>query len=234
MDCRSIRPAPQAVHVTMHDLLLFDLDGTLTDPIEGIGRSINFALASSGYEERALTELGRFIGPPLDRTFAELVGTEDEAEIAALVASYRDRYGDVGFSENVVYPGVREALTHLTEHGARMGVCTSKRQDFAERILHLFELRDHFEFVSGGDVGIAKWQQIEALLADGVVSRDSVMIGDRSVDITAAHRNGLAAAGVLWGYGPRPELESESPRYLFAVPDELTMLARLKADPTTA
>ena len=207
--------------VTTHDLLLFDLDGTLTDPIEGIGRSINFALKAAGHEERTLADLARFIGPPLDETFAELVGSADAEVIAALVASYRERFGDVGYAENLVYPGIREALETLRERGARMAICTSKRRDFADKILRLFDLREHFLFISGGDVGISKWQQIEALRVDGLVSSDSVMIGDRGVDITAAHRNGLTAAAVLWGYGPREELEREDPRYVLASPDEL-------------
>lgn len=89
-------------------------------------------------------------------------------------------------------------------------------------------LRDHFLFVSGGDIGIEKWQQIESLLAQGSVSTSSVMVGDRSVDIAAAHRNRLYSAGVLWGYGSRSEIENERPNYLFASPTELPSLVMAK------
>ena len=99
------------------------------------------------------------------------------------------------------------------------------RQDFAERILEMFGLRAHFEFVSGGDIGTAKWQQIEALRSSGRVSGASVMIGDRAIDVEAAHRNGLQAGGVLWGYGSAAELAEAQPRYSFGTPDDLRELA---------
>jgi phosphoglycolate phosphatase len=95
-----------------------------------------------------------------------------------------------------------------------MGVCTSKRVDFAEQILKMFGLRAHFRFVNGGEVGIHKWQQIEGLLARRAVTPSSIMVGDRAVDLIAAHRNGLQSAGMLWGHGSRAELEQEGPRYL--------------------
>lgn len=111
----------------------------------------------------------------------------------------------------------------------RKGLCTSKRADFAERILELFGLRHHFAFVSGGDIGIAKADQLAALLAAGAIDRDAIMIGDRAVDLEAAHANGLASCGVLWGFGSRAELEAPRPRYLVQTPDELAQLFRAAA-----
>jgi phosphoglycolate phosphatase len=96
------------------------------------------------------------------------------------------------------------------------------RQDFAEKILEMFGLIHHFQYVSGGEIGVPKYQQIESLLAQGRVSQSTVMIGDRAVDITAAHKNGLQAGGVLWGYGSHTELMDESPLYSFSSPNELT------------
>jgi phosphoglycolate phosphatase len=98
--------------------------------------------------------------------------------------------------------------------------------DFAEKILEMFGLRTYFNFVSGGESGTHKWQQIQALLEQRAVTQSTVMVGDRAVDITAAHRNGLPAAGVLWGHGARQELEAEQPRYLFSTPAELLVLAK--------
>ncbi len=210
-----------------HDLLLFDLDGTLSDPLVGIGRSINYALAHYGYAERELEQLSVHIGPPLDETFKALTGVATPSHIHALVAKYRERYADVGYSENVLYPGIPEALAALGKAGIPMGVCTSKRVDFAEKILEMFNLRPHFHFVSGGEIGIHKWQQMQALLADGQVSTSSVMVGDRAVDMVAAHHNDLAAAGVLWGHGTRGELAHEQPRYLLASVAELLPLGGL-------
>jgi phosphoglycolate phosphatase len=210
--------------VAPHDLVLFDLDGTLTDPLLGIGRSINYALSAFGYASLELSELAVCVGPPLDEIFRTLTGTTSPAELNALVASYRERYADIGYSENVLYAGIAEALTRLTEAGVPLAICTSKRKDFAERILGMFGLRSCFSFVDGGDVGVHKWQQIEGLLSQRVISTSSIMVGDRALDIAAAHRNGLQAAGVLWGYGSRAELVREQPRYLFDSPRELLML----------
>lgn len=202
----------------VHDFILFDLDGTLSDPLQGIGRSINFALAHFGYPERALDDLRFCVGPPLKYSFRELTGTDSDAHVRELIDKYRERYGDVGYAENTLYAGIPEALAAIDAAGIPMGLCTSKRADFAESILDLFGLRHYFRFVSGGDVDIHKWEQIAALVADGTVNAASLMVGDREVDIDAGHRNGLSAAGVLWGFGSHEELSTAGPRYLFADP----------------
>lgn len=205
----------------VHDLILFDLDGTLTDPLLGIGRCFNYALAHFGYPERELANLASRIGPPLDQSFTVLTGSTDPAHLGELVRKYRERYGDIGYAENEIYPGIAPALARLQAAGARLAVCTSKRTDFAERILDLFEIRQYFEFVSGGEVGLPKWQQMADLIAAGRASTASVMVGDRCYDMQAASRNGLAAAGVLWGFGSQAELAEEAPRYLLREPSEL-------------
>ncbi len=207
-----------------HDLLLFDLDGTLSDPLVGIGRSLNYALAHFGYRTIELAECSAYIGPPLDQAFRAITGTTSPDHVTALIAKYRERYAAVGYAENVLYPGIPEALARLAEARMPLAVCTAKPLEFAERILEMFGLRAHFAFVDGGQSGLHKWQQIEGLLAQGAVSPASVMIGDRSVDLVAAHRNGLQAAGVLWGHGSRQELEAERPRYLLRAPLELPVL----------
>jgi phosphoglycolate phosphatase len=203
------------------DIVIFDLDGTISDPILGIARSANYALSSFGYETREIDEFAAFIGPPIDHTFRTLVGTDDEAHIADLVARYRERYGELGFAENTLYPGVAEALSGLHEAGVPMGVCTSKRRDFAVRILELFGLLGYFQVVDGGDVGIPKWRQLAALCEQGIATSNSIMIGDRAVDLVAAHKNGLHSGGVLWGYGNLPELHAEQPEYVFRSPAEV-------------
>ncbi len=207
-----IRSSPE--RRTVHPVIVFDLDGTLSDPLQGIGRSINHALARFGYPERPLDALARFIGPTLDETFPLLTGNHDPAHLRELLTSYRERYADVGYAENVLYDGVPAMLDALRDSGAVLGVCTSKLPVFAERILVHFGLRDRFEFVSGGDTGVHKWQQLAGLRAQGRVDGDAVMVGDRAIDIDAAHRNGLHACGVGWGFGSLEELRSAGPRYL--------------------
>jgi phosphoglycolate phosphatase len=209
-----------------HDVVLFDLDGTLSDPLVGIGRSINYALSHFGYPELPLSQMAAHVGPPLDQAFSSITGVSSATALDGFVAKYRERYGETGYSENILYPGIPELLHTLVDAGIPLGVCTSKRADFAEKILEMFGLRAYFSFVSAGDTGTHKWQQIRALLEQRVITQSAVMVGDRAVDMTAAHRNGLYAAGVLWGHGSRQELEAEQPRYLFSAPEELVVLAK--------
>ncbi|CAN7762387.1 HAD hydrolase-like protein [Caballeronia sp. LjRoot34] len=209
--------------------LIFDLDGTLSDPILGISRSINHALTAAGYPARAQSELMQYIGPPLDETFKVLTEASD-AEILNLVSVYRSRYSEVGFSENTIYPGIPSTLRELSERDARLGVCTSKRADFAEKILRLFEIREYFGFVSGDDVGVTERQQIAGLLVEGTVNSRALMIGDRAVDMLAAHENGITVVGVLWGYGSRAELAQQSPLRLLEAVDELKTLPDFRSD----
>ena len=206
--------------------LLFDLDGTISDPLVGIARSFNFALEALGYAPRPMSDMAECIGPPLDESFRRFTGVTDEKTIDDLVAKYRERYFDIGYRENTLYPGIREAIHALAAQEVPMAVCTSKRQDIANRILRLFDLHDYFSFVSGGDVGVRKWQQIESLLTRQSIDRSARMIGDRALDLTAAHKNGLQSMGVLWGYGSRRELEAASPARLLSHPEEIAALAR--------
>ena len=205
----------------MNVAYIFDLDGTLSDPATGIGRSLDHALEAFGYPPIEAGEIARYIGPPLDETFRSIVGNATPERIDALIARYRERYAETGFAENVLYPGVAEVLGALDDAGVPLGVCTTKRVDFAERILRRFGIRDRFRFVSGGDIGIAKAQQLAALLSDGSIDASFTMVGDRANDILAAKANGLSAAAVLWGYGPLDELEAAAPDFLVQSPYEL-------------
>ncbi len=113
-----------------------------------------------------------------------------------------------------------ESLMLLRGLGVVMAVCTSKRRDFAERILEMFSLRDHFQLVDGGEIGVEKSQQLESLRSRRHVSAASLMVGDRAVDLIAARHAGLSAGAVLWGYGSEAELLPESPAYVFHSPEE--------------
>jgi len=205
--------------------LVFDLDGTLSDPAEGIGRSLNHALTLHGYPEIPATAFGSCVGPGLDVSFQRWAGDLPEPRLKALVAAYRDRYATVGLFENVLYPGIPEALQALTELGVPLGVCTTKLPQVAERILVHFGLRHHFDFVSGGDVGIPKSRQLGELLEAGRIDARATMIGDRDLDIAAGRAHGLRTVGVLWGHGGRAELERAGADHLVASPRELPQLA---------
>lgn len=204
--------------------LIFDLDGTLSDPAVGVGRSLNYALEAFGYRSLSAGEVSRYIGPALDWVFRQIVPDASHETVLALVAKYRERYRDVGYAENTLYPGIADALAGISSDGVQMGVCTSKRTEVAERVLELFSLRQHFNFVDGGDVGVRKGDQLRALLDQGRVGPASTMIGDRAVDIEAARANGLGAVGVLWGHGTKAELLRAVPDRLLESPMELAGL----------
>lgn len=201
--------------------LVLDLDGTISDPTIGFARSINYALQHFGYPPVPDAAISRYIGPPLDFAFRELTGTASGSHIAELAAKYRERYGEIGYAENTLYPGMAQVLRQLSESTVPLGICTTKRADFAERTLELFELRQHFRFISGGDIDIGKQQQLRSLLSRGVISPASQMVGDRASDIQAARANCLTGVGVLWGHGSREELEAAGPDLLLEVPEQL-------------
>ncbi|MFW6092438.1 MAG: HAD hydrolase-like protein [Pseudomonadota bacterium] len=142
------------------DYLIFDLDGTISDPAPGILRSINFALSRYGYAEVDERRVAECIGPPIDEVFRELTRNASRERIVALVARYRARYADVGFSESELYTGVVRAVAGLAESESPLAVCTSKRADFAERILDMFGLRDCFRFVAGAR---SEWPRLISL-----------------------------------------------------------------------
>ncbi len=208
----------------MYDYIIFDLDGTLSDSAVGLVRSINHSLVSHGYGEQPFADLLKYFGPPIDQTFIKLTDTSEKGHIDSLVTKFRERYSSVGYSENTLYDGIEAVLQALFLKGAKLGVCTSKRSDFTEKILNLFGIRRYFKFVCGGDIGIQKWQQLEGLLQDKIITHQSIMVGDREVDITAAQKNGLHSAGVLWGYGDLAELSAHNPEFLFNSPEELAKL----------
>jgi phosphoglycolate phosphatase len=207
-----------------HDVIIFDLDGTISDPLQGIARSVNYALEHYGYEPQSIDRVSKYIGPPIDKMFSHITGNNSIEELKGLVTKYRERYGNVGYTENTLYPGISESLYTISTTGSVMGICTSKRKDFAEKILGLFDLRHYFTFIDGGEVGVEKQHQLNSLLSSRQISQDSVMVGDRSVDLIAAQRNGLSSGGVLWGYGSHEELSNEQPTYLFNSPVEWIQL----------
>ena len=204
--------------------LIFDLDGTISDPSLGICKCVNYALYSLGFQIVSMAAVATEIGPPLNETFSKFQPQADQEVITRLISKYRERYAEVGYSENEIYPGVAEAFQALSERGVRMGVCTSKREDFARNILSMFDLLPLLSFVDGGDVGIKKREQLAGLLRAEEIDQSAVMIGDRAVDISAAKANGLRSVGVLWGFGDKSELEWAGADVIFSDINELRQL----------
>lgn len=193
--------------------ILFDLDGTLTDPGMGITNSVAYALAHFGITVTDRTQLYRFIGPPLMDSFMEYYGfTEEQAQEAVKV--YREYFADRGWAENTVYEGIEALLIELAAEGKTLLVATSKPQIFAERILNHFGLARYFTHICGVALqaprGYSKADVIrEALAKVGVDDLSTaVMVGDRHHDIDGARVVGLSSIGVLYGYGDREEHEA--------------------------
>ena len=203
--------------------LIFDLDGTLTNPIIGIVRCMNYALSNHDHQVKSEQEIRPYIGPSLEIALSDLSGSTDEAHIKELIASYRERYGELGYSENVVYDGIIELLDTLQGQGFRMGVCSSKFEKYAIKVLEEFKLDKYFTFVSGSDAyGTVKSDQLRDLIKSKIVLDSSLMIGDRYIDLTSAHKVGLRSAGVLWGYGSKEELAAEEPAFIAESPADLS------------
>ena len=211
-----------------YEMFIFDLDGTLTNPELGFVNSINYALKAHGLPLQTMENMAQYIGPPLDQTALKLADG-DEQLAKKLMVGYRENYTLTGYQENLVYDGIAETLQKLYDMpNIRLGVCTSKREDFAVRILKMHGLFDFFEFVSGANDGTSKSQQLETLLADGKAPKNSIMIGDRLYDMRAAQNNKLDKAGVLWGFGSRDELSEYNPQFIFDHPRQLLQLADAK------
>ena len=211
--------------------LLFDLDGTLTDPREGITKCIAHALERMGREAPPLDALTFAIGPPLRASLARLIGTDDRVEVERAIGHYRERFAGTGLYENAPYEGIDAALAALRNAGHRLFVATSKPRVYAERIVGHFALDAHFEAVHGCELDGTREDKRDLLAhllpRHGLAPGETVMIGDRGVDMRAARHHGAFALGVTWGYGSREELREAGAHALCDSPGELA--ARLAA-----
>jgi phosphoglycolate phosphatase len=207
------------------DVLLFDLDGTLTDPKPGIVGCIRFALDQLAIACPGDAVLAGFIGPPLRETFASLLGTAEAEPIEEAMALYRRRFAKTGLYENQIYDGVRKMLEQAAASAAAMYVATSKPAMYADRIVKHFGLAGHFRKVYGPELDGRydnKAELLAHLLEEERITPDvAVMIGDRAADVLAAKANGLRSVGVLWGYGSERELVEAGADILFHTPHDL-------------
>lgn len=211
---------------------IFDLDGTLTDPRKGILACFKHALQELNARIPSDSELERFIGPPLQESFATLLGNTDR--VAEAISLYRTRFASKGMFENKLYPGIAEALAQLRMQGVPLFVATAKPRIFATRIVEHFALAPFIHAVYGSELDGAnadKRDLLDHLLrTESLSAATTVMVGDRALDIAAAKENGVFSVGVLWGYGSREELISagadslcEEPRSLLDAVSEMNI-----------
>lgn len=200
----------------MKKVILFDLDGTLTESGEGIIKSVQYALGKMGKPEPDIGKLRVFVGPPLKEQFMKYADlSREEAEKA--VFYYRERYSAIGIYENRPYPGIPEMLEQLKKNGLILAVASSKPEKFALQVLDHFKIREHFDEVVGSEMDgkrSAKADVIEEVL-DRLGRNDSreqvIMVGDKEHDVIGAGQTGISCVAVAYGYGTMEELEAAKP-----------------------
>ena len=196
----------------MYHTILFDLDGTLTDSGPGITNSVAYALKKWNIEEKDINVLRKFVGPPLDASFAKYYGFSKEKCVQA-IQYYREYYLTKGIYENQVYDGMEELLKWLRDTGRRAIVATSKPEPSAIHVLEYFHMDSYFDIIAGATMDGSRVEKSDVIryALDRAGIRDLsgvVMVGDRENDIQGAKVNGLDSIGVLYGYGSREELEA--------------------------
>ena len=210
------------------EYILLDLDGTITDSREGITKCFEYALNHFGIEVENRTDLEQFIGPPLEQSFREGFGFDEEkAELA--IAKYRERYIPIGLYENLVYPGMENALQRLKEAGKVLIVATSKPEVMAKRVLEHFGLDGYFDDICGSDSDknrSKKEEVIRYILEKHEIADldDVLMVGDRKFDVIGAAACGLKCMGVLYGFGDREELEQAGAAYIAETVEEMAQM----------
>lgn len=205
--------------------LLFDLDGTLTDPKVGITESIRYALLKLKRPYPPDASLDWCIGPPLQESFATLLQNDDPQHIDEAIGVFRERFGTIGLFENNPYPAIPATLQALKEAGLRLFIATSKPAVYARQIVEYFQMDHFFEFVYGSEMNgrlTNKGELIHHLLQQETLNpTHTLMVGDREHDILGAKANNMAAAGVTWGYGSATELTEAGAATLLHHPKDL-------------
>lgn len=228
----------------MFQYILFDLDGTLTDPKLGITTCVQYALKSFGIEEKNRDRLEPFIGPPLIESFQQFYGFSRQQAMEAQ-EKYRERFAVKGWLENELYPGIAVLLKNLSDRGIKLAVASGKPEIFVEKILVHFGIREYFQAAVGSELNgnrIHKDEVIlEALQRMGAVSQEEgkqylsqrkwdripfpsdncVMVGDRRFDVEGAKAMGLVSVAVSYGYAQGEELQLAQPDYLADTIEEL-------------
>ncbi len=203
--------------------ILFDLDGTLTNPKEGITRCVQHALSHFGIE-RDCDELVSFIGPPLKEQFMNYASLSEEDAIEA-VKIYRERFAPIGLFENEIYPGILDMLYKIKAQGKIIALATSKPTVFAEKITEKYGIKPYLDYLSGSELdgtNVEKAAVIKnAMAAIGANPKETVIVGDRMHDAEGAQKNGIGCIGVSYGFAAEGELEKAGVKVIAHTPEEL-------------
>jgi phosphoglycolate phosphatase len=215
--------------------VIFDLDGTLTDPFTGITGCLRHTLQALGADVPAAEDLASYIGPPIRGTFATLLGTSDSGLIEKAVAHYRSRYRETGLFENELYQGIPDLLSELTHRGLDLYIATSKLRTLALRIAAHFEIASYFRGIYGAEEGGAFDDKRELLphliQLEGLSPSASAMVGDRRFDVEAGKVSQCATVGVSYGYGSVEELTLAGADFICRTPSEIAALPIFRPAP---
>lgn len=211
-----------------YNAVIFDFDGTICDTGEGILKSAQYALEAFGYEVPDYKELTYFIGPPLLVTFQEKFGA-DPATADELVKKYRERYTNIGILESCLYDRIKELLVSLKKENIKLGIASSKPQDYVEALLDHFGIKSFFDVICG--VSFTADCESKANIISRCVKEleipgnEILMAGDKSYDIEGAKANLIDSAGVLWGYGSRIEFARSGAKFIAEKPEDIYSIA---------
>jgi len=203
----------------MFELILFDLDGTLTDPKEGITNCVKYALESFGISENDENKLLKFIGPPLYDSFRDLYGFSESDAVSA-ISKYRERFQNIGIFENSIFPDTKNTLYRLKKSGKTVALATSKPYVYAQRILEHFKIQNYFDIAVGAELDGRRGYKDEVIrevlrCAKQVDLAKTVMVGDRENDVLGAKKCGISSIGLKCGYAEENELEKAGADYIF-------------------
>ncbi|MBR3772693.1 MAG: HAD-IA family hydrolase [Clostridium sp.] len=206
--------------------ILFDLDGTLTEPKIGITKSFQYALQSFGIHEDNLDHLDKVIGPPLKQSFMEYYGLNEEQATQA-IAKYRERFEVIGWKENALYEGIPELLASLK--GKKLAIASSKPTVFVEKICKYFGIREYFHFIAGSNLDGTHCEKIDIIRTvyeqlDIGEKSQMIMVGDRKFDVLGGHEFGIQVIGVNYGYAQENELQNAGADYIVETVAELQKL----------
>ena len=210
-----------------YDLILFDLDGTVTDSGEGITKSVQYALSKYGIDEPNLENLRKFIGPPLIDSFENFYGFSREDAVRAREI-FNERYQPIGWMENRPYDGIEKVLKSLLDDGKMLGIATSKPEDTANRVLEYFDLKKYFKVICAAPLNGLNGEKagriraaIEEARALGCAAKNPVLVGDTKFDVLGAHECNIPCIGVTWGFAKEGEFEACNTEFVVDTMEEL-------------
>jgi phosphoglycolate phosphatase len=208
--------------------VLLDLDGTLADSRPGIIACFQHMLAELGHDPAEIGDLTWAVGPPMAVSIGTMLAKYGDDRIDLGLSTYRARYSTVAIYECMAFPGIKEMLAALKDAGHSLCVATSKRRDFAERVVDYLDLRQYlpkvYGAIPGGGLDDKQDLLAEILRVEGFQAATTTMVGDRLHDIHAAQANKIRSIGVLWGYGGQAELQKAGADLLAATPAEVVTL----------